>query len=495
VSGTIEDSFIDGHGSIMHRATEAAGTMRLGGGIGYDFSTLRPRGDVIKKLQSISSGPISFMDIFDAVGLATASSGHRRGAQMGVLRIDHPDIEEFIRAKQNNNKLLGFNISVGVTNEFMQALEHGTDFDLRFARRTYRTVNARALWELLMRSTYDWSEPGVLFLDTINQKNNLWYCEAINATNPCGEQPLPPFGACLLGSWNLVKFLERDGNSGWTFNYQRFFADIPAIVRAMDNVVDRAKYPLHEQEQEAQSKRRMGLGVTGVANTIEALGAPYATRKFCMILHAILEGMKNVTYRASAELAREKGAFPLFDRDKYLEGLFIQALDPEVQELIHTHGIRNSHLLSVAPTGTISMAADNISSGIEPVYALRQRRLINYPGGVQEVELEDYGSRFLNVKGTTADECSAEDHLRVLITTSHQMDSAVSKTCNVRNDYPWEDFQQLYLAAYKNGCKGCTTHRTGNLRGAILSAVEDPPAETQAPSCELDPVTGVRSCE
>jgi ribonucleoside-diphosphate reductase alpha chain len=214
-----------------------------------------------------------------------------------------------------------------------------------------------------------------------------------------------------------------------------------------------------------------------------------------MILHAILEGMKNVTYRASAELAREKGAFPLFDRDKYLEGLFIQALDPEVQELIHTHGIRNSHLLSVAPTGTISMAADNISSGIEPVYALRQRRLINYPGGVQEVELEDYGSRFLNVKGTTADECSAEDHLRVLITTSHQMDSAVSKTCNVRNDYPWEDFQQLYLAAYKNGCKGCTTHRTGNLRGAILSAVEDPPAETQAPSCELDPVTGVRSCE
>jgi ribonucleoside-diphosphate reductase alpha chain len=496
VSGTIEDSFIDGHGSIMHRATEAAGTMRLGGGIGYDFSTLRPRGDIIKKLQSQSSGPVSFMAIFDAVGLATASSGHRRGAQMGVLRIDHPDIEEFIRAKQNPTELLGFNISVGVTNEFMRALQTGSDFDLRFAKRTYKTVNAKALWELLMRSTYDWSEPGVLFIDTINQQNNLWYCEQIAATNPCGEQPLPPFGACLLGSFNLVKYLTREGGNSWTFDYQRFFADIPPVVRAMDNVVDRARYPLHEQEQEAHSKRRMGLGVTGVANTIEALGFSYASRQFRMTLYTIQEGMKNVAYRASALLAKEKGAFSLFDRDRYLEGLFIQTLDTDVLELIHTYGIRNSHLLSIAPTGTISLAADNISSGIEPVYALRQKRLINYPTGMREVELEDYGSRFLGVEGKTAEQCTAKDHLSVLITASSQIDSAVSKTCNVKNDYPWEDFQDLYIGAWKANCKGCTTHRTGNQRGAILTAVEDPPAElTSGLTCELDPISGRRSCE
>jgi ribonucleoside-diphosphate reductase alpha chain len=495
VSGQIEDSFIDGHGSIMHRATEAAGTMRLGGGIGYDFSTLRPRGDVIKKLQSFSSGPISFMDIFDAVGLATASSGHRRGAQMGVLRIDHPDIEEFIRAKQNNTKLLGFNISVGVTNEFMRALEQGTDFDLRFAKRTYRTVNARALWELLMRSTYDWSEPGVLFLDTINQNNNLWYCEVITATNPCGEQPLPPFGACLLGSINLPKYLIfEDGH--WLIDHQRLYADIPHIIRAMDNVVDLAKYPLHEQEQEAQSKRRMGIGVTGVANAIEALGFPYASKGFRVTLYALQERIKNVVYRASANLAREKGSFPLFDRDRYLEGAFIQTLDQDVLDLIQAHGIRNSHLLSIAPTGTISTAADNVSSGIEPVFALRQKRLINYPTGVQEVELEDYGSRFLATKGKTADECTAEEHLSVLITATAQVDSAVSKTCNVRTDYPWEDFQDLYIKAWKSNCKGCTTHRTGNFRGAILKSVDDEPIiEEQATSCELDPVSGRRSCE
>lgn len=490
VSGVIADSFTHGSGSIMSRATEAADTMRLGGGIGYDFSTLRPRGDVIRKLQSASSGPISFMGIFNEVGLATASSGHRRGAQMGVLRVDHPDIEEFIRIKQNSSKLLGFNISVGVTDEFMRSVEQGNDFDLKFAKRTYKTIDARALWELLMRSTYDWSEPGVLFLDTINRMNNLWYCEELSATNPCGEQPLPPYGACLLGSWNLVKYLYRE-NGTWNFDYGKLFSDIPIVVRAMDNVVDRATYPLDEQEKEALSKRRMGLGVTGAANCIEALGFPYGSASFCSVLETMLTRIKNVTYRASAYLAKEKGPFPLFEKAKYLDGSFIATLDTEVQDLIEVYGIRNSHLLSIAPTGTISLAADNVSSGIEPVFSYTQRRLVNSAAGMQEVEISDYGFRALGIRGKTADECTVEEHLDVLSCASATMDSAVSKTCNVRNDYPWDSFKNLYWKAWKRGVKGCTTHRTGNQRGAVLVAVEEQPANDAM--CTIE--NGVRNCE
>lgn len=494
VSGTIEDSFTHGAGSIMARATEAADTMRLGGGIGYDFSTLRPRGDVIKKLQSLSSGAVSFMDVFDAVGLATASSGHRRGAQMGVLRVDHPDIEEFVRAKQNSTRLLGFNISVGITDEFMYAVELGREFHLRFARRNYKTIDARALWNTIMRSTYDWSEPGVLFIDTINKMNNLYYCETITATNPCGEQPLPPYGACLLGSFNLVKYLTRaDINHQWEFDYAQLFADIPHVVRAMDNVVDRARYPIHEQEQEALSKRRMGLGVTGLANCIEALGHEYASPGFLVRMGAIFGGLKNACYRASAALAKEKGSFPLFETEQFLEGRFASTLTDETRNAIESLGLRNSHLLSIAPTGTISTAADNVSSGIEPVFALRQRRLINYPDGIQEVELEDYGLKFLGVEGKVASLCTAEDHLRVLICASAHVDSAVSKTCNVAKDFPWEQFKELYLNAWRNNCKGCTTHRTGNLRGAILVAVDEP--QTVPEVCEIDPISGRRSCE
>jgi ribonucleoside-diphosphate reductase alpha chain len=294
VSGTIEDSYTNGSGSIMARAHEAADTMRLGGGIGYDFSTLRPRGSLIKKLGSQSGGPIPFMEIFDAVCRATSSSGHRRGAQMGVMRIDHPDVEEFIRAKHDLSKLLGFNISVAITDEFMQAVQAGNDFNLRFEGQTYKQVNAAQLFDLLMRSTYDYAEPGVLFIDTINKRNNLYYCESIAATNPCGEQPLPPYGACLLGSFNLTAYLEP-GNSpaSWKFNWVKFFRDIPVVVLAMDNVVDRAIYPLYEQEKEAISKRRMGLGVTGVANTIEALGHPYGSDGFVANLEIILRGLRD----------------------------------------------------------------------------------------------------------------------------------------------------------------------------------------------------------
>jgi len=323
VSGTIPDS-MDG---IMYRAQEAATTMRLGGGIGYDFSTLRPCGDLIKSLESTSSGPVSFMGIFDAVCGTISSAGHRRGAQMGVLRIDHPDVMEFINAKRNSTRLTNFNVSLGVTDEFMMAVLADDTFDLRFGGRVYNTVRARDLWDEVMRSTWDWAEPGVLFIDTINRYNNLWYCETIAATNPCAEQPLPPYGACLLGSFNLVKYLVGPTLGMYTFDYDQFAEDIYTVVRSMDNVVDRAIYPLEEQRKEAISKRRMGLGVTGAANAIEVLGFPYGSAAFNMVLGEILGCLRTNAYKASVRLASEKGKFPLYD-ERYLEGHHIQALPP-----------------------------------------------------------------------------------------------------------------------------------------------------------------------
>lgn len=501
VSGHIEDSFIEGSGSIMNRAKEAATTMRLGGGIGYDFSSLRPRGSLIKKLQSSSSGPVSFMQIFNAVCLATSSSGHRRGAQMGVLRVDHPDIEEFIRAKQNADQLTGFNISVAVTDGFMEAVRDDKEFPLVFGGTTYKVVWARALWEMLMRSTYDWAEPGILFIDRINSQNNLGYCEEIFATNPCGEQPLPPFGACLLGSFNLVQYLTPDRTSGskFTFNWQKLISDIPPVVRAMDNVVDRARYPLHEQEQEATSKRRMGLGVTGAANTIEALGYPYGTSGFCRMLETILSTIRRTAYTASAHLAREKGPFPLYS-PAYLSRPFVSELPEEVLNLIEQNGIRNSHLLSIAPTGTISLAADNVSSGIEPVFDYEVNRALIGSGGPEVHKFRDYGAEFLGVEGKKAGDCSVDDHLNVLIAASRHVDSAVSKTCNVPSDITWTSFKDIYLRAWQSGCKGCTTYRSGGLRGAVLTSATKPEPEPDASdpnegaSCGFDE-RGVFSCE
>lgn len=295
---------------IMLAAQEAAKTMQLGGGIGYDFSTLRPRGALIKGLESRSSGPMSFMGIFDAVCKTISSAGHRRGAQMGVMRVDHPDIAEFIRVKNNSDTLTQFNLSVGVTDKFMEAVKEGSTFDLVFDGRVYDTIDARALWDDILRSTWDWAEPGILFIDRINTKNNLWYCEEIAATNPCGEQPLPPNGACLLGSFNLVKYVETCVQGSRSFNYEKLKHDIPAVVRAMDNVVDRAIYPLPAQESEAKSKRRMGLGVTGVANAIEALGHEYGSERFLDILEGIMTVIRDTCYRSSVSLAIEKGPFP-----------------------------------------------------------------------------------------------------------------------------------------------------------------------------------------
>lgn len=795
----IKDSYVDGENSIMDVAKKAAATMRMGGGVGYNFGTLRPKGDLIKKLDSYSSGPLSFMRIFNEVCLCTSSAGHRRGAQMGILPVWHPDIEEFIHAKQDNKSLTGFNISVAVTDEFMKAVEEDKGFTLRFDGREYRTVRAKDLWESIMRSTWDWAEPGIIFIDRINEMNNLWYCENISATNPCvpgdtliltdngyypieelvgetiniwngtefrpikpystgfnetvvvnfsdgtslrctpthrfltvdgfkgaqdlvigqrmtkykmpfieqgndysvdaysqgfysgdgskgltrshlystkfcceerlvgsfytlkndperkiwnhgpmydkdfvpitgnatyrlnwlaglidsdgcalyeingtsfqissinlkflnevrlmlttlgvvakvvkahperlmtikgkeylckqgwrllvnsfdaaylmtlglklnrvnhdgqypnrnasrfvtvvsiedsipcetfcftepttglgtfngiltgqcGEQPLPPNGACLLGSFNLVKYLVRDNFFTYRFDWTRFIADIPPVVRAMDNIIDRTIYPLPEQKEEETTKRRMGLGVTGLANCIEAMGYSYGSKWFLLTEEAILSTLRNECYRASALLAKEKDPFNHFSYYDYIVSGFAKTLPIDIQELIYEHGIRNSHLTSIAPTGTISMCADNVSSGLEPVFSYSTSRSIQTPEGPRNVTVEDYGVKFLNVKGKLASQITADEHLNVLSVAQKYVDSAVSKTVNMDKTMPWEDFKNLYMKAWKSGCKGLSTFNSDGKRTALLTSSENNDSE---PQCKIDFETGRKEC-
>tara|TARA_R110002167_G_scaffold93122_1_gene249740 strand:+ start:359 stop:2101 length:1743 start_codon:yes stop_codon:yes gene_type:complete len=503
VSGIIDDSFVDGEGSIMDRAKEAAITMRMGGGIGYDFSRLRPKGALIKKLGSKSSGAISFMEIYNATGQCIASSGHRRGAQMGVLRVDHPDIEEFIHKKQELGVLEGFNLSIGVTDEFMVAVRDDTTFDLRWEGDVYSTINARALWEKIMRGTWDWGEPGVLFLDTINRENNLYYCEQIEATNPCGEQPLPPFAACLLGSFNLTRYIflvpdvgndgEPDGSHhGYEFNWDQFRADIPPVVRAMDRVVDISTYPLPEQEREAHNKRRMGLGITGLANAAETLGYPYGSEEFLAFERKVLMYLRDEAYSASSSLAAEKGSFPLFDADKFLESGFAKRLPPGVRTAIKLDGLRNSHLISIAPTGTISLCADNVSSGIEPVFSTSVTRTVQTFDGPTEQTIEDYGFATWGIKPKECKDVTAAEHLAVLLVAQEFTDSAVSKTCNVSPQMGWLDFKDIYMKAWEGGAKGCTTFNPEGKRMGILKAAM---AKDGSGSCEIDPETGRSDCQ
>ena len=516
VSGEIEDSM----NSIMEKAHEAAETMRRGGGIGYDFSKLRPKGDLIKSLDSKSSGPVSFMGIFDAVCQTIASSGHRRGAQMACLRVDHPDVREFIGAKRNTDKLTGFNVSVGVTDKFMEALANDDDdsFDLVFDGQVYETVSAKEIWNEIMESTWDWAEPGVLFIDRINEMNNLYYCETIGTTNPCGEQPLPPYGACLLGSFNLTKYLiythfpDEEGKYGlkgdatvgtWQFQWTQFKQDIPHVVRAMDNVIDRTIYPLKAQSDEAKNKRRMGLGVTGLANAGECLGFPYGSPEFLAWAEKVFACLRDNCYRASARLAEEKGAFPAY-RKEYLKGNFYRTLPASVKKEIREHGIRNSHLTSIAPTGTISLVADNVSGGIEPVFSHYYDRTIQTFDGPKVERVEDYAYA-RGVKGRTADELSVLDHLEVLALASNYVDSACSKTCNVGSEVTFEEFKDVYVKAWEMGCKGITTFRSAGKRFGIFKAVEaeeESPSETEeiseeggaAEACYIDPRTGQKEC-
>ena len=466
--------------------------MRRGGGIGYNFGHIRPHGDWIKTLDSKSSGPISFMKIYDAICQTIASSGHRRGAQMGVFPISHPDVEAFINAKTNENQLTGFNVSLAVTDEFMHALLEDKEFDLTFEGRTYKTINPRELWDTIMRNTWDWAEPGVLFIDRINQMNNLYYCEEIEATNPCGEQPLPHYGACLLGSFNLPKYLiESNNRPPYMFDWVEFEMDIEHVVRAMDNVIDNTTYPLKQQEEEAKAKRRMGLGITGLANCAEMLGYPYASDSFISFQSDVLKRLRTEAYKASARLAKEKGAFPLFDKSKYLNGRYIKTLPNTVVDDIARWGIRNSHLTSIAPTGTISLSADNVSSGIEPPFSHYYDRTLRTFDGDQIERVEDYAYS-KGVKGLTADEISAEDHVKVLLTAQKYIDSACSKTCNVGDSVSFDEFKNLYVDAWKGGAKGLTTFRSAGKRFGILNKVEEEP---KAEACYIDPETGNKECD
>ena len=485
VSGAIEDSM---H-SIMERATQAAETMRRGGGIGFDFSRIRPNGDRIVSLDSSASGPVSFMGIFDAVCQTIMSAGHRRGAMMAVLRIDHPDIEEFIRAKRNDNVLNNFNISVGVTDQFMECVQQGKIYSLKFNGQTYRTINARALWDEIMRNNWEWAEPGILFIDRINEENPLWYHETIEATNPCGEQPLPSYGACLLGSFNLVKYVDMETKK---FDFNTFKKDVPHVVRAMDNVIDRTSYPLGEQEVEAKTKRRMGLGVTGLANCLSMCGYSYGDAIGRRFTRKVLKTLMCESYSASADLAEEKGPFPAFKKDKYLQGKFISRLPEEIRKKINTNGIRNSHLTSIAPTGTISFTADNVSSGIEPVFQYELDRTVQTKEGSKIVRLRDYAYNTYQIKGETTDELSVDDHLNMQIAVQPFIDSAVSKTINVGSNVSFDDFKDIYLKAWKGDLKGVTTFRLDGKRYGILNKIE--PEEEEGAACFIDPDTGQKEC-
>lgn len=489
VSSTIEDSMT----GIMDTAARAAETMRLGGGIGYDFSTLRPKGDLIVSTDSRSSGPLSFMQIFDSICGTVAAAGHRRGAQMGVMRVDHPDIEEFIEAKTNAHNLTRFNLSIATTDEFMRCVLDDDMFDLVFEGRVYKQVNARYLFDKIMRATWDWAEPGMLFIDRIREMNNLNYCEEVAASNPCGEQPLPPNGACLLGSFNLVQYLYLDGEE-YHFDWNLLKEDIPSVVRALDNVIDCTTYPLGEQKDEALAKRRMGIGYTGVANTGEALGFEYGSEGFLNWFNKVQNLVVNKAYQTSALLAEEKGTFLLYNHEHYTKlSPFVRRLSKKTRKMIEQHGLRNSHLISIAPTGTISLCADNVSSSIEPVFSHFYDRTIEKENGVSIDRVEDYGYANLGVVGKTADECTIDEHLAVLAAATKWSDSAVSKTINVGDDVTWEEFKDIYIKAWKLGCKGVTTFRAAGKRYGILNKVAEESSEGAA--CYYDASTGKKQCE
>ena len=486
VMGTIPDDM----GGIFAHLREAALTMQQGGGIGYDFSTLRPRGAPVKGVGADASGPLSFMDVWDAMCRTIMSAGHRRGAMMAPLRCDHPDIEAFIEAKQAAGRLRMFNLSVLVSDAFMTAVREDAPWELAFGGVTYRVLRARELWDKMMRATYAYAEPGVIFIDRINRRNNLHYCETIHATNPCGEQPLPAYGACLLGSINLA-VLVRDPFEATARLDTAALEDLARnAVRMMDNAVDLSRFPLPEQEAEAKAKRRIGLGVTGLADALIMCGARYGSSGAVALSEAWLAALRRAAYGASIDLASEKGAFPLFDREKYLAGETIGELDADLREGIFRHGIRNSLLTSIAPTGTISLFADNVSSGLEPVFSFKYSRNILMPDGSRsQEEVTDYAYRlFRRLKGDNAplpdsfvdaQGLSPGDHVVMQAAVQKYIDSSISKTINVPADLSFEAFKNVYLQAYELGCKGCTTYRPNEVTGAVL---ELKPAQPSAQS-------------
>jgi len=502
VMGTIPDS-MDG---IFDMLKEAALTMQQGGGIGYDFSTIRPKGTLVKGVGSDASGPLSFMDVWDAMCKTIMSAGSRRGAMMATMRCDHPDVVDFITAKRESGRLRNFNLSVLVSDAFMEAVKADEDWDLVWDGEVKKTVKARELWDTIMESTYNFAEPGVIYIDRINERNPLRYLEKIAATNPCGEQPLPPYGACLLGSINLARLISNPFEDNAEMDEAMMERLVATAVRMMDNVVDVSNFALPQQKAEAKAKRRIGLGVTGVADALLMLKLKYGTDDAAAQLEYWMKKIQHAAYRASVELAKEKGAFPLFDAKKYLASPTIQDLDEDLKADIREHGIRNALLTSIAPTGTISLYAGNVSSGIEPVFAYAYKRKVLQKDGTRtEQEVVDYAVQMYRDKFDLDADAELPDyfvsamtlkpleHVKMQAAAQKWVDSSISKTINCPEDIAFEDFKEVYMEAYETGCKGCTTYRPNDVTGSVLSVDEPKKAETKAE--ETSAVPAAQSAE
>ncbi|MDF3415801.1 adenosylcobalamin-dependent ribonucleoside-diphosphate reductase [Sulfitobacter sp. M57] len=487
VMGTVPDSM----GGIFDMLKEAALTMQQGGGIGYDFSTIRPKGADVLGVSADASGPLSFMDVWDAMCRTIMSAGSRRGAMMATMRCDHPDVEAFIAAKSDPARLRMFNMSVLITDPFMEAVKADGSWDLVFDGKVYRTVEARVLWDTIMQATYSYAEPGVIFIDRINKANNLNYCETIAATNPCGEQPLPPYGACLLGSINMARMVAKPFDAEAHLDEVALQELVATAVRMMDNVVDVSKFPLPEQEREAQAKRRIGLGVTGLADALLMVGKRYGSDEAAAQTEAWMKAIARAAYLASVDLAKEKGAFPLFDADAYLASGTMAQMDDDVRDAIREHGIRNALLTSIAPTGTISLYAGNVSSGIEPVFAYAYtRKVLQKDGTRTEEEVVDYAVQlWRELKGdaplpdyfVNAQTLPPLEHVKMQAAAQKWIDSSISKTINCPEDISFDSFKEVYMEAWDAGCKGCTTYRPNDVTGSVLSVSDDTKADKPVP--------------
>ena len=496
VMGRVEDS-MDG---IFDALKEGALTMQQGGGVGYDFSTLRPSGTLAAGVGVTASGPVSFMHIWDAMCATILSTGARRGAMMATLRCDHPDIFEFIRTKRDPAKLRHFNLSVLVTDAFMQAVKEDRDWQLVFPAagepdsRVHHVVRASELWSEIMASTYDYAEPGVLFIDRINALNNLWYAEKLAATNPCGEIPLPPYGACNLGSINLTRFITAPFSDKAAIDYNALEETASLATRMLDNVCDLSRFPLEKQAQAAHATRRIGLGITSLGDALIMLGQRYDSGEALQTAATIMQRICETAYRTSIELAREKGSFPLLNRDKHLQGAFVSNLPEDIRSGIAQDGIRNSHLTAIAPTGTISLLANNVSSGLEPVFQYEYRRRIHeMDGELHEYAVTDFayamyrqlhGDKTLTPAFVTAEEISPYRHLDMQSALQPWVDNAISKTINIPANYAFDSFQSIYQYAHEKGLKGCTTYRPNPITGQVL--VSEPEAASHCCSVERE---------